>query len=130
MTFDSGTWWIASTIFALMLGGFTYLTKVALFNRIEKMEKSIDKFREDLVSEKEYDSDIKEIKENIEIIKANYTPKRVHEKDFDECRCEIKKITESYLTKEDFLREQAKTERKLDKVLDILLEINNKNERC
>ena len=36
-------------------------------------------------------------------------------------RGDIKKITENYLTKEDFFREQAKTERKLDMILDILM---------
>ena len=45
----------------------------------------------------------------------------VHERAYDEVRGDIKKITENYLTKEDFFREQAKTERKLDMILDILM---------
>ncbi|MBS9782632.1 MAG: hypothetical protein KGV43_02380, partial [Arcobacter sp.] len=63
---------------------------------------------------------------DIETIKANYTTKSTHIKDFDECRNDIKKIAENYLTKEDFLREQAKVDRKLDKITDILLKINER----
>lgn len=35
----------------------------------------------------------------------------------------IDKIREDYITKEDFFREQAKTDKKLDKIMDILLEM-------
>lgn len=35
----------------------------------------------------------------------------------------ISEIKENYLTKDDFFREQAKTEGKLDRIMDILLEI-------
>lgn len=35
----------------------------------------------------------------------------------------IADVKDNYLTKEDFLREQLKTERKLDKIMDILMEM-------
>lgn len=35
----------------------------------------------------------------------------------------IADIKDNYLTKEDFLREQMKTEKKLDKIMDILMEL-------
>ena len=35
----------------------------------------------------------------------------------------IEKIREDYITKEDFFREQAKTDKKLDRIMDILLEM-------
>lgn len=35
----------------------------------------------------------------------------------------IDKIKEDYITKDDFFREQAKTDKKLDKIMDILLEM-------
>lgn len=41
----------------------------------------------------------------------------------DKCESDIAKIKEDYITKEDFFREQAKTDRKLDRIMDILLEI-------
>lgn len=43
--------------------------------------------------------------------------------ELDDCRKEITKIKEDYITKEDFFREQADTRRKLDRIMDILLEI-------
>ncbi|MDO5125352.1 MAG: hypothetical protein Q4D35_03130 [Ruminococcus sp.] len=41
----------------------------------------------------------------------------------DKCESDISKIKEDYITKEDFFREQGKTDRKLDRIMDILLEI-------
>ncbi|MCB6616948.1 hypothetical protein [Ruminococcus sp. 210702-SL.1.03] len=41
----------------------------------------------------------------------------------DKCESDIAKIKEDYITKEDFFREQGKTDRKLDRMMDILLEI-------
>ncbi len=121
MTFDGGTWWLVLTMLGLVTGSLTYLIKFALFSRLEKMEQKFDKFEKSLVNKNDYDKDIEEIKNNIETIKANYTPQRVHEKDFDECRCEIRKITENFSTKEDFIREIMKLEKKMDKMMDMLL---------
>lgn len=44
-------------------------------------------------------------------------------KELSEQRKDISAIKEDYITKEDFFREQAKTDRKLDRIMDILLEI-------
>lgn len=41
----------------------------------------------------------------------------------DKCESDISRIKEDYITKEDFFREQGKTDRKLDRIMDILLEI-------
>ncbi len=41
----------------------------------------------------------------------------------DECQKEVVKIKEDYITKEDFFREQTENRRKLDRIMDILLEI-------
>ena len=56
-------------------------------------------------------------------IRDSYTPRAEHRKDLDECRGDIKQIKADYITKEDFFREQAKTDRKLDRIMDILLEM-------
>ncbi len=40
---------------------------------------------------------------------------------------DIASIKEDYITKEDFFREQAKTDRKLDRIVDILLEMKGGN---
>ena len=41
----------------------------------------------------------------------------------DKCESDIAKIKEDYITKEDFFREQGKTDRKLDRIMEILMEI-------
>ncbi|MBP1548704.1 MAG: hypothetical protein J6A05_01765 [Oscillospiraceae bacterium] len=45
-------------------------------------------------------------------------------KDIESDRASINKIKDRYLTKEDFYREQSKTDKKLDKIMEILMEIN------
>lgn len=39
------------------------------------------------------------------------------------CQRDIEKIKEDYITKEDFFREQNENRRKLDRIMDILLEV-------
>ena len=45
-------------------------------------------------------------------------------KDIESDRASINKIKDRYLTKEDFYREQSKTDKKLDKIMEVLMEIN------
>lgn len=66
---------------------------------------------------------VKRTMDDIKNVREDYTPKSMHQKDFDECRQDIKQIKEDYITKEDFFREQTKTDRKLDRIMDILLEM-------
>ena len=58
---------------------------------------------------------------DIRQIRDDYTPKEMHQKDFDECRKDIKEIRAEYLTKDDFIREMNKMDRKLDQMLDLML---------
>jgi len=44
-----------------------------------------------------------------------------HEKDFDECRQDIKDIRANYLTRDDFIREMNKMDRKLDQMLELMM---------
>lgn len=127
MEFGKDTWWLVLMILGFVTSAVTYLIKIALFNKIDKLEKAIIALRENVVSKSEYSEDMAEIKKDIREIKANYTPKSVHDKAFDECRKEIKEIKESYITKDDFFREQGKTERTLERVLSILLKMNGEN---
>lgn len=101
MTFDAGTWWLA----VLLLGGLSGVC-VWMFKR------SADK------SDKEFSA----LRSDIREIQRTYTPRAAHDKDIGENRKAIEDIRKNYLTKEDFLREQAKTERKLDKIIDMLVE--------
>lgn len=43
--------------------------------------------------------------------------------ELDRCKQDIVKIKEDYITKEDFFREQSENRRKLDRIMDILLEV-------
>lgn len=43
--------------------------------------------------------------------------------ELDGCKHDIAKIKEDYITKEDFFREQSENRRKLDRIMDILLEV-------
>ena len=45
-------------------------------------------------------------------------------KDVEANKTSIGKIKDNYLTKEDFFREQSKTDKKLDKIMEVLMEIN------
>lgn len=95
MNFDAGTWWLALLLLGGLTGSFWFLLKCTVFERVDKLERSVG----ESVKKDDYDKDMKEVCEDIEKIKANY------------------------ITKEDFFREQAKTDRKLDRIMDILLEM-------
>ena len=43
--------------------------------------------------------------------------------ELDSCKRNIAQIKEDYITKEDFFREQNENRRKLDRIMDILLEV-------
>ncbi|MDE5620659.1 MAG: hypothetical protein K2O29_02295 [Ruminococcus sp.] len=43
--------------------------------------------------------------------------------ELDTCKKNIARIKEDYITKEDFFREQNENRRKLDRIMDILLEV-------
>lgn len=78
---------------------------------------------ENSVKKSDYESTVQSLQADIKQIRADYTPRAEHRKDLDECRGDIKQIKADYITKEDFFREQAKTDRKLDRIMDILLEM-------
>ncbi len=123
MTFDAGTWWLAVLLLGFVTGGLVYLLKRSVFGRIDKMEDALKKAGETTVKKEEYEKAIQAVQGDIKQIRADYTPRAEHRKDLDECRGDIKQIKEDYITKEDFFREQGKTDRKLDRIMDILLEM-------
>lgn len=125
MQFDSGTWWLA----ALLLSGVTALLCWLLKRSYDRVEKKAD----NAVQKGEFDKQMDSCRAQIRAIQETYTTRATHDKDIDECRKKISKISEVYLTKEDFYREQAKTERrleqqneKLDRVLEILMQMQRR----
>lgn len=47
--------------------------------------------------------------------------------ELDDCKRDIVKIKEDYITKTEFFREQTENRRKLDRIMDILLEIKGES---
>ncbi len=123
MNFDNGTWWTVVLIIGAITSSLTYLIKVALFSRVDKLEEKLNQIEKNTVEKNENEKDISEIKTDIETIKKNYTPTERHTKDFDECRNDIKTIRENYITKDDFLREISKQDRKLENIEKMLIEL-------
>ena len=123
MTFDAGTWWLAVLLLDFVTAGLVYLLKRSLFGRIDKLDESMKEISENSVKKSDYESTVQALQADIKQIRADYTPRAEHRKDLDECRGDIKQIKADYITKEDFFREQAKTDRKLDRIMDILLEM-------
>ena len=121
MNFDAGTWWLIGLLLTALIGAVVYLIKRNLFSRVDDLTKEVKEVREGVVKKADYEKAQDRMMKDIEQIKKDYTPRSVHDKDMGEARADIKKITENYLTKEDFFREQAKTDRKLDRILDILM---------
>lgn len=121
MTFDAGTWWLIGLLVTALIGAVVFLVKRTLFSRVDELAKEVKEIRDGTTKKVEYEKDQEKLVRDIEQIKKDYTPRSVHDRAYDEVRGDIKKITENYLTKEDFFREQAKTERKLDMILDILM---------
>ncbi len=134
MLFDNGTWWLIGLLLAGLIATAEYLLKRSLFGRIDEMASKIKNIMDNMVKKADYEKAHDKALKDIEQIKKDYTPRDVHNKAFDEVRADIKKITENYLTKEDFFREQAKMERKLestehkvDRVLEILMNMGGKH---
>ena len=101
--------WIITTAITLGIGVITYFLKRTM--------SQVDKHGEEIRRKESTE----ELKKDIRQIREDYTPKNVHEKDFDECRADIKQIKAEYLTKDDFIREMNKMDRKLDQMLELML---------
>lgn len=113
---------VVSLSAGLIIGIIGFFLKRTM-SRVDKSETDISNIKEKYVTSQQHDKTVDECKADIKQIREDYTPKQAHEKDIDGCIFDIKAIKEDYITKEDFFREQTKTDRKLDKIMDILLEM-------
>lgn len=107
------------TILTIIIGVIGFFLK----RTISTLDEHDTKINNELVHKDGYEKEIVDVKKNVKEIRDNYTPMKTHKADFDECRTDIKQIKDNYLTKDDYFREQAKTDRKLDRIMDILLEM-------
>lgn len=108
--------WIITTAITLGIGVISYFLK----RTMHEVDKHGEEIRRLITKE-----DLKEITEglsaDIRKIREDYTPKNLHDKVYDECREDIKRIKADYLTKDDFLREMSKMDHKLDQMLDFMM---------
>ena len=100
MQFDAGTWWLA----VLLLGGLTGALGYMIKHSFDKIEKKLDT----AVPKEDFDTKIANHEAQIRKIQETY------DKDVGELREKISRISENYLTKEDFYRENTKTDRKIE----------------
>lgn len=113
---------IVSLTAGLLIGIIGYFLKRTM-SRVDKTEESLTALITNIKDTFVTDKVTNELKADIKQIREDYTPTSVHDKAYDECRLDIKEIKEDYITKEDFFREQSKLERKIDKIMDILMEM-------
>lgn len=121
MAFDAGTWWLVGLLATTLTGAVVYLVKRTLFSRVDELSREVGEIRDSTVKKADYEKSQEKMSGSIEEIKRDYTPRSVHEKSYDELRADIKKIMENYLTREDFFREHAKVDRKIDMLLDFAM---------
>lgn len=117
--------WIITTAITLGIGVITYFLKRTM-SQSDRHGTEIQEMKREAVGKLELKEQTKELKDDIRKIREDYTPRNTHQKDFDECRMDIKEIRENYLTKDDFIREITKMDRKLDRMMEMMIEASQK----
>ena len=112
--------WIITTVITLGIGVITYFLKRTM-NQVDSQGTRIQELSGGMLTKTEQKEQTLKLEQEIRQIRDDYTPKEMHQKDFDECRKDIKEIRAEYLTKDDFIREMNKMDRKLDQMLEIML---------
>ena len=64
-------------------------------------------------------ADIDKCISDLEKVKETYVPRS----EFDRVKADITDVKQNYLTKDDFYREQNKTDKKLDRIMEILMDM-------
>lgn len=113
MEFDAGTWWLIGVLLTLLIGALGWMVKRSL----DKIERKLDS----AATKAELEKEVGGCKQQIAEIQHTYTTRSQHQQDWTECHNDIKSIQRNFLTKEDYFREQAKTEKKLDQILNLLM---------
>ncbi len=112
--------WVITTAITLGIGVITYFLKRTM-NQVDHQGQEVRKIAGNTVTKNDMKETTEELKRDIREIRDSYTPKDVHTKAFDECREDIKHIKSEYLTKDDFIREINKMDRKLDRMLELMI---------
>ena len=114
------TEWAITTAVTLGIGIISYFLKRTM-NQSDKTVQKLQTVEQNAATKEELKENRKELQEEINRIREDYTPKKTHEKAFDECRKDINDIRANYLTRDDFIREMNKMDRKLDQMLELMM---------
>lgn len=114
------TEWAITTAVTLGIGIISYFLKRTM-SQLDKTIQKLHAVEQNAVTKEEFKENRRELQEEIKRIREDYTPRNTHEKDFDECRKDIKDIRAHYLTRDDFIREMNKMDRKLDQMLELMM---------
>ena len=103
--------WIITTAITLGIGVISYFLKRTM-NQLDCTVQQLQKIERDSVTKADLKETTDELKKtSIRSVRIIH-PKETHSKDFDGCQKEIKEIRQNYLTKDDFIREINKVDRK------------------
>ena len=114
--------WIITPAITLGIGVISYFLKRTM-NQLDCTVQQLQKIERDSVTKADLKETTDELKKDINKIREDYTPKETHSKDFDGCQKEIKEIRQNYLTKDDFIREINKVDRKVEQMLNMMIEM-------
>ena len=105
--------WIITTAITLGIGVISYFLKRTM-NQLDCTVQQLQKIERDSVTKADLKETTDELKKDINKIREDYTPKETHSKDFDGCQKE---------TKDDFIREINKVDRKVEQMLNMMIEM-------
>lgn len=112
--------WVITTAITLGIGVITYFLKRTM-SQVDRQAGDIRQLNGAAATRHEMEKATDRLEKDIRQIRDDYTPVKIHQKDFDECRNDIKQIKAEYLTKDDFIREMNKMDRKLDQMLELMM---------
>lgn len=112
--------YIGQLAITTVLGIISFFLKKQM-DRSDKVEQKIQMIEKDYVTEVAHGKDIEKLGQDITKIREDYTPKAEFKEVVNEFRNEMKEAQKEFLTKDDFYREQGKMEKKMDKIIDLLM---------
>lgn len=102
------------------LGIISYFLKKTM-DKIDRTEREVQRIERDFVTETAHAKDMEDMGRYITKIREDYTPRNEFKDAVHEFRNDLKTAQKEFLTKEDFIRENRKTEQRLDDIYKLLL---------
>lgn len=108
MEFGADTWWIVGSVATIAIGIISYFLKRTM-SKQDQHENDINHIKLTYVTKEEF----KELKSDTT-------------SSMEKLQKDVEEIKENTLSKADFYRSQTKTDEKIDKIYDMLIELNKK----